>query len=162
MKRAFKIIILFFFLLIGKVVSNDLINEFNFFSTTDGVYKLQDGRKFEASSLNGHFKNNLGNYGNIKCNSLIETIKDKLTFLKVICEIALNDGNKIWTILERSSESFKAGIGESKIIDATGKFIKLRGVKCVYAVTKYLNSSFVIEKCKLKQGLLEELKNNKL
>ncbi len=154
--------ILFFliFLFINKVFSYELINEFNFSSITDGVYKLQDGRKFEASSLNGHIKNNLGNYGNIQCNSLIETKKEKLTFLKVICELSLNDGNKIWTILERSSESFDAGIGESKIIDATGKFTKLKGTKCVYAVTKFLNSSFVIEKCKLKKGLLEDLKKN--
>lgn len=160
MKFYIKLIISIYFLLINNVYSNELINEFNFSATNDGIYNLQDNRKFEASSLKGHIKNNLGNYGNIRCNSLIETKAEELIFLKVICEITINDGNKIWTVLERSSESFKAGIGNSKIIDATGKFRKLKGVKCVYAVTKYLESSFVKEKCKLKKGLLEQLKSS--
>ena len=154
-----KLIIFFSVFLCGKLMSAELVNEYNFASVTDGIYKLEDGRKFEASSLNGHIKNNLGNYGNIRCNSLIETQKKELIFLKVICEIRVNDGNKIWSVLERSSREFSAGIGESTIIDATGKFEKLIGIKCVYAVTKYLKSSFVKEKCKLKAGLLEELKD---
>lgn len=157
-KRIQIIICLLSFFLCIRLIASELVNEYNFAAVTDGIYKLEDGRKFEASSLSGHIKNNLGNYGNIRCNSLIETQKKELIFLKVICEITINDGNKIWSVLERSSEEFSAGIGESTIIDATGKFEKLIGIKCVYAVTKYLNSSFVKEKCKLKTGLLEELK----
>ena len=156
-----KYIILFFFsyLIIGKLFSDQLINEFNFSATIDGLYQLEDGRTFESSSLKGHIKNNIGNYGNIKCNSLIEKKIDELIFLRVICEISMNDGNKVWSVLERSSSSFKAGVGESTIIDATGKFKRLVGTKCLYAVTKFKKSSFVIEKCKLQDGVLSELKN---
>ena len=147
------------FLIIGKAFSGQLVNEYNFSSSTDGLYKLEDGRVFEAASLAGHIKNNLGNYGTIKCNSLIETKESKLVFLKVICEISLNDGNTIWSVLERSSSSFKAGIGESTVIDATGKYKKLEGTKCIYAVTKYKKSSFVKEKCKIDDKVFNELKN---
>ena len=91
------------FLIINTVSAGQLINEFNFSASTDGLYKLKDGREFEASSLDGHLKNNIGSYGKIKCNSLIETKKSELIFLKVICEISLNDGNTIWSVLERSS-----------------------------------------------------------
>ena len=80
-------------------------------------------------------------------------------FEKDQIEISVNDGNKIWSMLERSRSSFKAGVGESTIIDATGKFKKLKGTKCVYAVTKFKKSSFVKEKCKLKAGVLSELKD---
>ena len=144
----------------GKAFSGQLINEYNFSSSTDGLYKLEDGRVFEASSLAGHIKNNVGNYGTIKCNSLIETIESELVFLKVICEVSLNDGNTIWSVLERNSSSFKAGIGESTIIDATGKYNKLKGTKCIYAVTKYKDSSFVKEKCKIEDKVFNELKGN--
>ena len=154
-----KYIILFFvsYLIVGKSFSDQLINEFNFSATIDGLYQLEDGRTFESSSLKGHIKNNIGNYGNIKCNSLIEKKKSELIFLRVICEISMNDGNKVWSVLERSSSSFKAGVGESTIIDATGKFKRLVGTKCLYAVTKYKSSSFVKEKCKLQDGVLSEL-----
>ena len=153
------LIFLCFFLIMGKVFSGQLINEYNFSSVTDGSYNLEDGRVFEATSLAGHIKNNIGNYGSIKCNSLIETKEGELVFLKVICEISLNDGNTIWSVLERSRSTFKAGIGESTIIDATGKYKKLKGIKCIYAVTKYKNSSFVQEKCKINDKIFNDLKS---
>ena len=150
---------IFLSLFMFSVSASQLINEFNFSASNDGLYKLKDGRIFEASSLDGHLKNNIGNYGKIKCNSLIETKKSELIFLKVICEISLNDGNTIWSVLERSSSSFKAGVGESTVIDATGKYSILIGTKCIYAVTKYKNSSFVKEQCEINDKILSELKN---
>ena len=71
---------LLFFMIINTVSAGQLINEFNFSASTDGLYKLKDGRVFEASSLDGHLKNNVGSYGKIKCNSLIETKKSELIF----------------------------------------------------------------------------------
>ena len=62
--------------------------------------------------------------------------------------------------LERNSKSYNAGIGKSVIIDATGRFKKLKGIKCIYAVTKYDNSSFVKEKCDLPEGLIKTLKSD--
>ena len=157
-KKIKNIYILIIFIISNELFSNDLINEFNFSSSLDGLYTLNDGRKFEATTLSGHIKNNLGYYGIIKCSSLIETKKEKLIFLKVICEISLNDNNKIWTVLERNSETFNAGIGRSVIIDATGKFKILIGTECMYAVTKYESSSFVIEKCKLNEKVFDKIK----
>ena len=158
MRNVLRIIILFFVNIFNVHSLDELINEFNFSSTINGIYNLSDGRKFEALGHKGHIKNNIGNYGIIECNSLTEKKKDDLVFLKVICEMSINDGNKIWTILERNSESYNAGIGKSIIIDGTGKFKKLKGISCIYAVTKYQNSSFVKEKCKLPSGLLADIK----
>ena len=56
--------------------------------------------------------------------------------------------------LEISSSSFKAGVGESTVIDATGKYSKIIGTKCIYAVTKYKNSSFVKEQCEINDKIL--------
>ena len=69
-----KFILVFFlgFYIFKQCHSSELINDFNFSASIDGLYKLDDGRTFESSSLKGHIKNNIGNYGNIKCNSLIE------------------------------------------------------------------------------------------
>ena len=152
--------LLFIITIQKSLFSDELINEFSFSSKTDGLYKLNDGRKYVAASLQGHTKNNIGNYGIIRCNSLIETKQEDLIFLKVICETSVNDGNKIWSVLERNSDSFKAGIGKSLIIDGTGKFKKLKNTECIYAVTKFKNASFVKEKCKLPTGLLEKIKSN--
>ena len=123
--------ILFFFinLISIKSFSDELVNEFNFSATIDGLYKLEDGRIFESSTLKGHIKS------------------------------SMNDGNKVWSVLERGSSAFNAGVGESTIIDATGKFKSLVGTKCLYAVTKFKKSSFIKEKCKLKQGILNNFKD---
>ena len=59
--------------------------------------------------------------------------------------------------LERNSKSYNAGIGKSVIIDATGRFKKLKGINCIYAVTRNDYSSYVKEKYDLPEGLIGAL-----
>ena len=59
--------------------------------------------------------------------------------------------------LETNRKSYNAGIGKPLIINATGRFKKFKGIKCIYAVTRYDNSCFVKEKCDLPEGLIEAL-----
>ena len=70
---------------------------------------------------------------NLVCDSCYTSVKGlPLAVLSADCLpilISSNDGNKIWSVLERNSEAYKAGIGHSKIIDGTGKFEKLIGMQ---------------------------------
>ena len=50
-------------------------------------------------------------------------------------------------------------MGEATVFDTTGKYSKLIGTKCIYAVTKYKNSSFVKEQCEIDDQILIKLKN---
>ena len=55
------VVFLLSFYIFSHCFSSELINEFNFSASIDGLYKLEDGRTFESSSLKGHIKNNIGN-----------------------------------------------------------------------------------------------------
>ena len=78
------ILSIFLSLFMFSVSASQLINEFNFSASNDGLYKLKDGRIFEASSLDGHLKNNIGNYGKINFISLFMPKKVEIFFLKFI------------------------------------------------------------------------------
>ena len=97
----------------------------------------------------GSWTNNLGDYGHIKCMGPIE--KDFNYFkLNHICEYINQNNEKMWHRVNREgNQDADAGVGESIIFDATGKYKKYVGSKCPYAI-KYLdNKNFSKSKCKL-------------
>ena len=97
----------------------------------------------------GSWTNNLGDYGHIKCMGPIE--KDAKYFkLNHICEYINQNNEKMWHRVNREgNQDADAGVGESIIFDATGKYKKYVGSKCPYAI-KYLdNKNFSKSKCKL-------------
>ena len=83
---------------------------------------------------------------------------NKLLDLNVFCEITFQDGSKLWSKAEREGELNQAGVGQTKIIDATDKFKGLVGVECIYAVSKVLDSDFIKTKCKITDSLFNQLR----
>ena len=97
----------------------------------------------------GSWTNNLGDYGHIKCMGPIE--KDSNYFkLNHICEYINQNNEKMWHRVNREgNQDADAGVGESIIFDATGKYKKYVGSECPYAI-KYLdNKNFSKSKCKI-------------
>jgi hypothetical protein len=140
-------IIFFNILLVNSIYPKDLIMDTAHKIVKDQVYDLHNGMKIIAFNLEGHTRNNLGYYG-----------KTKLLDLNVFCEITFQDGSKLWSKAEREGELNQAGVGQSKIIDATDKLKSLVGVECIYAVSKVLDSDFIKTKCKITDSLFNQLR----
>ena len=151
-------IILFNLLLVNFIYAKDLIIDTAQKIVKDRVFDLDNGMKIIAFNLEGHTRNNLGYYGKTKCNGIREMQDNKLLDLNVFCEITFQDGSKLWSKAERKGELNQAGIGQSKIIDATDKFKGLVGVECIYAVSKVLDSDFIKTKCKITDSLFNQLR----
>ena len=151
-------IIFFKLLLFNSIYSKDLIMDTAQKIVNDRVYDLDDGMKIIAFNLEGHTRNNLGYYGKTKCNGIREMQVNKLLDLNVFCEITFQDGSKLWSKAEREGELNQAGVGQTKIIDATDKFKDLIGVECIYAVSKVLDSDFIKTKCKITESLFNQLR----
>ena len=151
-------IIFFNLLLFNSIYSKDLIMDTAQKIVNDRVYDLDNGMKIIAFNLEGHTRNNLGYYGKTKCNGIREMQVNKLLDLNVFCEITFQDGSKLWPKAEREGELNQAGVGQTKIIDATDKFKDLVGVECIYAVSKVLDSDFIKTKCKITDSLFNKLR----
>ena len=152
------IVIFFYFFLLHLTSAKTLIIDSASKITNDQVFNLNNGMKIIAFNLEGHTKNNLGYYGQSKCNGIREMQYDKLLKLNVFCEIIFQDGSKIWSKSERSGELNQAGVGRSIFIDASSKLKSLIGTECIYAVNKVLNSDFFKAKCKISEEIFNKLK----
>ena len=75
----------------------------------------------------------------------------------MICEHLDKDDEKYWILYERSNQGNEGGKGKATFIEGSGKWQKLKGVKCIFA-TKYKSfNDFYKEKCKLTEIIHKEL-----
>ena len=146
----YKTIILTLIFLTSNIYSQDTLKQnFKYSGYVDlKTIKLPSGGQIINLFNNGTWEDSLGNYGKGYCYGIIESNKNEDDFFQYYCELSDQDNEKIFTKGARKSEDVKAGVGEQKIIDGTGKWKKLIGANCVYGV-KYLDEVvFASQKCK--------------
>ena len=109
---------------------------------------IDNNFKYEIIEIDGRWKDSKGEYGISKCYGSIKS-KNDLISLEAYCEKTDSVGDKAWFTIIRNTE-MKAGVGSSKYIAATGKYKRLIGLKCPYAV-KYFDKefNFYMNKCKI-------------
>ena len=107
---------------------------------------IDNNFKYESIEIDGRWKDSNGEYGISKCYGSIKS-KNNLINLEAYCETTDSVGDKAWFTITRNTE-MKAGVGSSKYIAATGKYKRLIGLKCPYAV-KYFDKefNFYMHKC---------------
>ena len=97
---------------------------------------ITDTIKSTTVSIENRWTDSLGEYGTGACNGHIMS-ENKEISLKLYCEQIASNGDRFWTNLIRE-KNMKVGVGKIKFIRATGKYKKLEGIECPYAVN-YLN-----------------------
>ena len=111
--------------------------------------KINKDFSYKSVEIDGRWKDSEGEYGLNKCYGYIKS-KNNLYNLEAYCEKIDSTGDKAWFTIIRKSEMQEAGIGISNYIAATGKYKKLVGLKCPYAVKYYDNEfNFYMHKCKI-------------
>ena len=115
---------------------------------TENTVLLSDKSTFSSIKSFGAFSDNQGNIGKYQCNGVREaTSKGKLIDINVLCEVTDKGLDKIWMKAKRVTDKL-GGVGSYHIIDTTGKFKKLKGKTCAYAVTFFSEIIFVKAACK--------------
>ena len=124
-----------------------------------GTMELPDGSKYSNFDQTGQGTSNLGKYVITKCTGNRLDKKGKLVEINLFCEIEVDDGNKYWTKLNRTSGDSDAGVSKFIFLGGTNSYDKLKGKQCTYAVTYFKNKIFGSNKCKISDALFQELKN---
>ncbi len=119
---------------------------------------LPDGSTYLNFKQSGQGTNNLGKYAVTNCSGNRIDRKGKLIELTVYCESELDDGNKFWTKVSRTSGDSDVGISKFIFLGGTNSFSKLKGKECTYAVSYFKDKIFGNNKCKISDSLFEELK----
>ena len=124
--------------------------------TIDG-FDLPSGATYNLFKGTFQFKNNLGNYGTVKCKGLVDKKINNFA-LNILCEGIDKNGFKIYYLLERKGDDMSAGVGKSIIVEATGYNKILIGTECIYATTYIGKTSWTDTKCYNDKSNLEAYK----
>ena len=126
--------------------------------TIKNTTKLPDGSIYSNFEQTGQGTSNLGKYVITNCSGNRLDKKGKLVEITVFCKFEVEDGNKYWTKLKRTTGDSDAGVSKFKFLGGTNSFNKLKGKECTYAVSYFKNKIFGSNKCQISDELFQELK----
>ena len=138
-----------FYILIFLISFNCYSIDWNFkYSGFSEIKKLNFNSNDEAINFNnyGTWEDSLGNYGEGKCQGM-STIEDNQNDMKFYCEYIDQDNEKMIGKGIRKSD-INAGVGKMIMIDGQGKWKKMIGAECTYAVKYKGRVFFTALKCK--------------
>ena len=126
--------------------------------TIKDTTELPDGSIYSNFEQTGQGNSNLGKYVISNCSGNRLDKKGKLVEITVFCEFEVDDGNKYWTKVKRTTGASDAGVSKFKFLGGTNSFNKLKGKECTYAVSYFKNKIFGSNKCQISDELFQELK----
>ena len=138
-----------FHILIFLISFNSFSIDWNFkYSGFSEIKKLNFNSNDEAINFNnyGTWEDSLGNYGEGKCQGM-STIEDNQNDMKFYCEYIDQDNEKMIGKGIRKSD-INAGVGKMIMIDGQGKWKKMIGAECTYAIKYKGRVFFAAQKCK--------------
>ena len=151
------IILLLNILYINSVFSGTYKVEAYMDTTISGDTKLPDNRTYRTFSLDGMWKDSLGDIGIIEAFGKVESLSGKPN-LEVMAIQTNEVGDKLWGIFRRDSADVQVGGGGSSIfIAGTGKFQFLVNYECKF-VARYLKKrNFTVIKCDIPDKVLQKV-----
>ena len=152
------IIILSFVFLVNLSHAVDWVSKTYSTVTIKNTTKLPDGSIYSNFEQTGQGNSNLGKYVISNCSGNRLDKKGKLVEITVFCEFEVDDGNKYWTKVKRTTGASDAGVSKFKFLGGTNSFNKLKGKECTYAVSYFKNKIFGSNKCQISDELFQELK----
>ena len=123
-----------------------------------GDTKLPDNRTYRTFSLNGMWKDNLGDIGLMEAFGKVESLSGQPN-LEVMSIQTSEDGDKSWGIYRRDSTDVNVGGGgTSMFLAGTGKYKFLVGYKCNFVARYVKNRNFTVIKCNIPDEVLQKIK----
>ena len=152
------LVVLFISFLVNLSNAVDWISKTYSTVTIKDVTKLPDGSIYSNFEQTGQGTSNLEKYVIFNCTGNRLDKKGKLVEITVFCKVEVDDGNKYWTKLKRTTGDSDAGVSKFKFLGGTNSFNKLKGKECTYAVSYFKNKIFGSNKCQISDELFQELK----
>tara|TARA_Y200000002_G_scaffold335188_1_gene302593 strand:- start:159 stop:641 length:483 start_codon:yes stop_codon:yes gene_type:complete len=155
------ILLLFSFFYINLTLSGTYKVEAYMDTTISGDTKLPDSRTYRTFSLDGMWKDSLGDIGTIKGFGKVESLSGEPN-LEVMGVQTNEDGDKLWAIYRRDSTDVQVGGGGiSTFLAGTGKFQFLVNYKCRFVARYLQNRNFTVIKCNIPDEILQKVINYK-
>tara|TARA_A100001015_G_scaffold89284_1_gene99321 strand:+ start:1052 stop:1531 length:480 start_codon:yes stop_codon:yes gene_type:complete len=105
--------------------------------------------KYISFILEGTWTDNLGNFGIMEQSSFVMLKNDNVIELDGYGKTIYQNSQETYFKGYRNRQEKDAGVGESKIINATEELSSLIGMTCPYAVNFFNDRAYAFAKCKI-------------
>ena len=162
MNFFFIILLVFFVSYSGKTDTNYIVEVHGAIKEVNThQYTEKDNLKF--LTINGTFKDNLGNFG--QTNSLVYmlTKNNVIEKLESYNEFLYENNIKAYNIATRSSDELAWGVGKWFYTHASKEIKDLKNSSCVYSVSYFKSNFLAISKCNISETAyfqLQSIRNN--
>ena len=156
---------LFYFLIINIFITFNAKTDANYIVEVHGTieeikthqYTKTDSLKF--LTINGTFKDNLGNFG--QTNSLVSmlTKNNIIETLEAHNEFFYDNNIKAYNVATRSSEDLERGVGKWFYTYVSKEIKDLKNSKCVYSISYFKSSFLAISKCSISETAYTQLQS---
>ena len=146
--RYYVCIALFF--LLNFCFAEDYIIEFQAKVKNLKEFDFSNKKKFRNYDLEGTFTDNYGNIGIFNAVVISDVEAGKLIKLDSTGENIYSNNEKIYFRGVREKSDIDAGVGKMVMIDGEGKWKKIIGAECTYAIKYKGRVFFAAQKCKKK------------
>ena len=161
-KKSYFLILFIFFSHSAKTETNYIVEVHGTIQEVKThQYTNTDSLKF--LTINGTFKDNLGNFGQTNSLVFMLTKNNIVEKLESHNEFLYDNNIKAFNIATRSSDDFKSGVGKWKYTYVSNEIKDLRNASCVYSVSYFKASFLAISKCKIPEiayKQLQSIRNN--
>ena len=121
------------------------------------IYSDTDNLK--VFKLEGTFKDNAGNFGEVNSIVNVITINNIVVKLEASNELLYNENIKTYNAAKRANNELKQGVGKWYFTYASKSISAIINSECIYIIRYYKDNFLTLAKCEIPEKAFEQIKN---
>ena len=121
------------------------------------IYSDTDNLK--VFKLEGTFKDNAGNFGEVNSIVNVITINNIVVKLEASNELLYNENIKAYNTAKRANNELKQGVGKWYFTYASKSINAIINSECIYSIRYYKDNFLTLGKCEVPEKAFEQIKN---
>ena len=158
MKKFYLIICCFFISFYIRAEANHIVEVHETIKEIN-THKYTETDSLKFLTVDGTFKDNLGNFG--QTNSLVYmlTKNNIVEKLESYNEFLYDKNIKAYNLATRSSEDLESGVGKWLYTYVSNEIKDLRNASCIYSISYFKSSFLAISKCNISETAYLQLQS---
>ena len=158
MKKFYLIICCFFISFYIKAEANYIVEVHGTIKEVN-THKYTETDNLKFLTIDGTFKDNLGNFG--QTNSLVYmlTKNNIVQELESYNEFLYDKNIKAYNLATRSSDDLERGVGKWLYTYVSNEIKDLRNSSCIYSISYFKSSFLAISKCNISETAYSQLQS---
>ena len=143
----------------GSIRAKDYILEQQGKRTLVKEHIYSDTDNLKVFKLEGTFKDNAGNFGEVNSIVNVITINNVVEKLEASNEFFFNENVKAYNMAIRANKELEQGVGKWYFTYASKGINAIINSECIYSIRYYKDNFLTLAKCNITEQAFEQLKN---